>query len=538
MPLKGIDISSWQAGIDPAATDSDFVIVKATGGTGYINPYYRRQADAALAAGKLLGVYHFAHEEGWCPGDAASEAAHFLNAIAPYRGRAIPVLDWEDRAQSLPVSWAKEWLDIVARETGARPWFYAYASYLNSRDHSLLHGYPLWMASYLDRYDGCGYVTNPAQTWPIAGWNYLTCYQYTSTGRVKGWSGNLDLNIFYGDAEDWAAMCGGKGAGVTVDLADVAARIHRDMCDDERNGYSWKPRNGGDHPDGTKVVEVNGRRYSYPLGSYDCSSSVCKAWQLALEGTPYEGALDGATFTGNMRSVFKASGLFEVWDTASTTAQRGDVYLNDGMHTAMCQSPDPDTLSEFSMSETGDVYNNQVGDQTRWESHVCGYYDYPWDCTLHYNHKADYREKTTPREDEDLKRVTNSGGTVARLYHPKGWHLLTMDAGEVKACKKGGWTDEGKAFVAPRGGTEAVYRLYNPGNGDHLYTTDFKEAQACQKAGWSYEGVPFFGNAKGAEVHRLYNPKSGLHHFTADANERDTLVKKYGWKSEGVGWRV
>lgn len=176
----------------------------------------------------------------------------------------------------------------------------------------------------------------------------------------------------------------------TIDVANVAAIIHADMCNDERNGYSWNPRTGGDHPAGIKKLYIDGLEYSYPLGSWDCSSSACKAWQEAIKHTRYRGCLDGATWTGNMRSVFANSGLFDVWDTNSTVAQRGDVYLNDETHTAMCQTSDPDMLSEFSMSETGDVYNNQVGDQTGWESHITGFYDYPWWCTLHYNHAADF----------------------------------------------------------------------------------------------------------------------------------------------------
>ena len=28
-------------------------------------------------------------------------------------------------------------------------------------------------------------------------------YQYTSHGRISGWNGNLDLNIFYGDQSAW-----------------------------------------------------------------------------------------------------------------------------------------------------------------------------------------------------------------------------------------------------------------------------------------------------------------------------------------------
>lgn len=168
---------------------------------------------------------------------------------------------------------------------------------------------------------------------------------------------------------------------------EIAAAIHLDMVADDRNGYDWSERNGGPE---TKVLVLGGREYRYRLGDRDCSSSCIEAWRLALQGTPYEGALDGATYTGNMRGVFTASGLFDVWDTGSTEACTGDLYLNDQNHVAMCQSPaNPDTLSEFSGNEFGGVYGGQRGDQTGWEGHVASWYDYPWDCTLHYNGKAD-----------------------------------------------------------------------------------------------------------------------------------------------------
>ena len=176
-------------------------------------------------------------------------------------------------------------------------------------------------------------------------------------------------------------------------LANVAATIHANMCDDPGFGYSWGERYGVSWDPVTWNIE--GRNYTINRGDYDCSSSVCTAWQTALEGTPYEGALDGATYTGNMRSVFVNSGLFDVWDTNSSEAHRGDVYLNDNAHTAMCQDGGSDgvygwdCLSEFCINEFGDVYGGQRGDQTGGESRIAGFYNYPWNCTLHYNGAAD-----------------------------------------------------------------------------------------------------------------------------------------------------
>lgn len=101
MGLNGIDISSWQEDLVVSKmTTCDFVIVKATVGKGYSNGCFRRQADDTLAAGKLLGCYHYARDRGY-EGTAKQEVDHFIEAFNPYVGKAIPFLDWEIDALSL-----------------------------------------------------------------------------------------------------------------------------------------------------------------------------------------------------------------------------------------------------------------------------------------------------------------------------------------------------------------------------------------------------------------------------------------------------
>ena len=39
-------------------------------------------------------------------------------------------------------------------------------------------------------------------------------HQYTSTGRIYGWSGNLDLSLFFGDENAWKAYAGATGQSV------------------------------------------------------------------------------------------------------------------------------------------------------------------------------------------------------------------------------------------------------------------------------------------------------------------------------------
>lgn len=205
--LNGIDISSWQAGIDISNVDADFVIVKATGGTGYTNPYFKSMANATIKSGKLLGLYHFARE-ATSPGTAVAEADHFVNAAKSYVGRAVLVLDWE-RDYSLGPTWVKKFCNRVYKKTGVRPLVYMSKSYTRSYDWtSVAKNYQLWVAQYsLEYLQGTGYVSQPwTDGFGYGAWDGPIMYQYTSAGRISGYSGDLDLDIFYGSKADWEAL--------------------------------------------------------------------------------------------------------------------------------------------------------------------------------------------------------------------------------------------------------------------------------------------------------------------------------------------
>ena len=210
--MNGIDVSSWQTGIEVDEMSMDFVIAKATEGTSYVNPDCDRVYQDAKRAGYSLGVYHFASG-----GDALAEAKHFVSNISGYIGEAILVLDFEGSAVYQGVGWAKDWMDAVYNMTGVKPLIYMSNSVIHQYDWSSVvdAGYDLWNAGYYKGYTPIyGFVSNP----PLYGGlgefaNDTPIYQYTSTGRLSGWSGNLDLNIFYGNRSDWAAYAGHTSSG-------------------------------------------------------------------------------------------------------------------------------------------------------------------------------------------------------------------------------------------------------------------------------------------------------------------------------------
>ena len=58
---QGIDVSSWQGNIDFSAVKNsgiEFVYIKSSEGTRYIDPYFEQNYQNAKANGLKVGFYH------------------------------------------------------------------------------------------------------------------------------------------------------------------------------------------------------------------------------------------------------------------------------------------------------------------------------------------------------------------------------------------------------------------------------------------------------------------------------------------------
>ena len=199
--MNGIDISAWQgdAGIDLGKIAYDFCIVKATEGTDYMNRYFAAHCDKVLSRKKLLGVYHYANG-----GDPQKEADHFLAYVKKYIGKAVLVLDWEAKNNNLfgvkDLEWCLQWCSYVQKKTGIKPLIYVQKSAMDAVKKA---GYGLWVAQYPD-YEWTGYQEHP---WNEGAYNCLI-RQYTSVGKLSGYSGSLDLNKAYISAASWNKLAG------------------------------------------------------------------------------------------------------------------------------------------------------------------------------------------------------------------------------------------------------------------------------------------------------------------------------------------
>lgn len=207
MSLNGIDISKWQKGIDLSKVKCDFVIMKATEGKSYVDPCCDDFFQKALKLGKKLGVYHFANNSD---NTAKEEADWFIKNTKGYVGKAIPVLDWEDNIKS-DVDWALEWLERVEKAYGCKSMIYMSESVVNSYNWNKVAkaNYGLWVAKYRDNEKDYNYDMSNAGNKPkVKYWDFYALWQWTSSGRLDGYDGNLDCDVFYGDEKTWDKYVG------------------------------------------------------------------------------------------------------------------------------------------------------------------------------------------------------------------------------------------------------------------------------------------------------------------------------------------
>ena len=186
-----------------------------------------------------------------------------------------------------------------------------------------------------------------------------------------------------------------------------AVEYMKKVANDSKHGYSQINRWGNPNT----------------VSDYDCSSLVISAYEAA--GVKVKTA--GATYTGNMYSVFTKCGFKDVTSKVNLSTGSGliagDVLLNHSNHTAMMINGTQ--LAQASIDENGNIMGGRVGDQTGQEIHIRSYYNYPWNCVLRYP-----VVKTLPTLDKTgYKKGQKTIGVLAL----KQLLLLAKDKGLITA---------------------------------------------------------------------------------------------------------
>ena len=197
---KGIDVSKYQGSIDWAEVKADgveyaFIRLGIRGyGSGKIvlDEFYEQNMNGANEADVKAGVYFFT--QAMTVAEAQEEAAFVIENLAGYDVSCPVVFDVElisntgnkGRADSLTKEERTE-VTIAFCEAikaaGYTPMIYGNViCFTQLLDMTKLNDYEKWYAFYDD------YMYMPYE---------VSCWQYTEKGKVKGITGEVDMNISY-----------------------------------------------------------------------------------------------------------------------------------------------------------------------------------------------------------------------------------------------------------------------------------------------------------------------------------------------------
>ena len=287
--MNGIDISNWQAGIDLSKVPADFIIMKATQGTTYVSPDCDRQYQQARKLGRLRGVYHYVDGTG-----ATQEADYFVDHCKGYLRDAILAIDWEQEQNHAwgNYEYLKQLVRRVIERTGVKPLIYVQAGiYAGISRVAADLDCGLWIAQYADM-TATGYQEHP---WNEASYS-CAIRQYTSAGKLPGWSANLDLNKAYIDPAAWAKYANPTGQAAAKPqptTAPAPARKSLDVIAAEVIAGKWG--NGADRVnrlkaagyDAAKVQAKVNERMKPPARTYTVRAGDTLSGIAARYGTTY-----------------------------------------------------------------------------------------------------------------------------------------------------------------------------------------------------------------------------------------------------------
>lgn len=198
--VNGIDVSVYNGTIDwnrVKASGIDFAFVRVGGRYGrtgniYMDSTFDTNMRGASAAGVETGVYFFT--QAISEQEAIEEANIACDRASKYNVKYPIVIDTESLSDGSGESRhnllsKQERTEVVkafceqVKRRGYKPMIYANVSWLNNQlDMQTLAAYDVWVAHFNPV---CGYTGK------------YVCWQYTSTGRVDGISGNVDKNYWY-----------------------------------------------------------------------------------------------------------------------------------------------------------------------------------------------------------------------------------------------------------------------------------------------------------------------------------------------------
>jgi GH25 family lysozyme M1 (1,4-beta-N-acetylmuramidase) len=265
----GVDISHWQSvNLDPARGHVDFVIVKATESSGFVDATFRARWQRLRALGIPRAAYHFAHAGG----AVRAQLDHFLSVVRAagwHEGDSFALdLETADGVSAAGLtSWADAWVNAAQAALGNPGMFYSYIPFITGTMGNPGHvpgGARAWVARYrtdsayappLGRPRGW---PNPPDVWQCSNGEVGCVTSVPGIGRVdynrmteaafaalfKGEDMPLDqadkdwfvrtLRVAFGGDErrpvrEWAAQLDNLAAEVSSSFHTIAERQHTQL---------------------------------------------------------------------------------------------------------------------------------------------------------------------------------------------------------------------------------------------------------------------------------------------------------------------
>lgn len=191
--LKGIDVSHWDDFSDVGSLPIDFVIVKSTQGTNFIDSGRMGFYRSIKTHNKLFGFYHFAN------GDSPeSEAAWFYENSIDWMNEGIPILDFEIEVNN-PAQWCEQFITKFHELSGKWCVIYVSASLCSLFAYSWIpQKCELWVAGYPKNYHDWPPSEIPYNIRP---WSWAAMWQFSSELVINGMQ--FDGNYAYVEPSQW-----------------------------------------------------------------------------------------------------------------------------------------------------------------------------------------------------------------------------------------------------------------------------------------------------------------------------------------------
>lgn len=227
---KGIDVSDNQGVIDWAKVKNagvQFAVLRSVRGSGNADYQFAANLAGCRAQGIPVAVYKYTYATSQ---QAAMEEARQVVELLQSYGLQDTMVWWdvEDRTTQQPLGKTVLTACIKAAQalieaTGYRFGIYTGLYVYNEKwfDFSQFSTVPLWVARYYRGYEVIQFGEEPDQDKQPETGRALWGWQYTSTGRVAGINGNVDLDICYQDPSETRLTGTEPGVIWCVSIADV-----------------------------------------------------------------------------------------------------------------------------------------------------------------------------------------------------------------------------------------------------------------------------------------------------------------------------